>query len=251
MDHSNRMTNFRGVFPGAFTMGNMLCGFLSIVASHSNQLARAAWLIVLAAFVDALDGRVARLSGSTSKFGKELDSLADVISFGLAPAFMIYIAVLDNFEKMVGMVVAVVFIMCGASRLARYNVIADPHRKDAYVGLPIPTAAICISSYVILCLQYFKEIRYPEFLVSMVVALSALMISTVSYDTLPERFDSLENRWRMVGVFVFLVAVLIKPRLMIFPFVALYIALGLLREMWRILTGYRRTRKERTHDPEF
>ena len=95
-------------------MGNLLCGFLSIMASHNGNLARAAWLIILAAFMDALDGRVARLSKSTSKFGQELDSLADIVSFGVAPAFLTLIAVLNDFDAYMGWIVAVFFMMTGA-----------------------------------------------------------------------------------------------------------------------------------------
>ncbi len=251
MDRSSRIASFRGIFPGAFTMGNLLCGFLSIMASHNGNLARAAWLIILAAFLDALDGRVARLSKSTSKFGQELDSLADIVSFGVAPAFLTSISVLNDFDNYMGWIVAVVFMMTGAFRLARYNVISDPHRKARYLGLPIPTAAVTIASYIILCMKYFQDIQYPEYFVTMVIVLSGLMVSTVAYDTLPERFDTTENRLKAVALFVFLIAVVFKPRMMIFPGVALYIVIGVAKEGWRIMAGNtRRIRKERTHDPE-
>ena len=251
MDRSSRIASYRGIFPGAFTMGNLLCGFLSIIAAHNGNLARAAWLIILAAFMDALDGRVARLARSTSKFGQELDSLADIVSFGVAPAFLTLIAVLNDFDAYIGWVVAVFFVMTGAFRLARYNVISDPHRKARYLGLPIPTAAVTIASYIILCMKYFQDIQYPEFFVTMVLALSGLMVSTVAYDTLPEKFDTTENRLKALGVFVFLVAVLIKPRMMIFPGVALYILLGVVKEGWRIMVGSsRRIRKDRSHVAE-
>lgn len=243
------MANFRGIFPGAFTMGNLLCGFLSILSSHNQEPATAAWLIILAGFIDALDGKVARISHSTSKFGTELDSLADVVSFGAAPAFLVHATTLIDFGKWSFMVGAV-FLMCGAFRLARYNVLADPHKKSHFVGLPIPIAAITISSYVILCMRYFGEVQYPEFMVSMVFTLSALMVSTVVYDSLPERFDTSENRWRMLIIFVFCVAVLIKPRMMIFPFMAIYVLSGLIREMWRVMNNSRRTRKDRNRDAQ-
>jgi CDP-diacylglycerol--serine O-phosphatidyltransferase len=221
------------------------------MASHNGSLARAAWLIILAAFLDALDGRVARLSKSTGKFGQELDSLADIVSFGVAPAFLTSISVLNDFDNNMGWIVAVIFMMTGAFRLARYNVISDPHRKARYLGLPIPTAAVAIASYIILCMKYYHEIQYPEFFVTMVIALSGLMVSTVAYDTLPERFDTTENRLKALGIFVFLAAVLVKPRMMIFPGVALYILLGVGKEGWRIMSGgNRRIRKDRSHGTE-
>lgn len=243
MDATSRRERFRGIFPGAFTMGNLLCGFLSIIASHNGEPSRAAWLIVLAAFIDALDGRVARLSRATSKFGKELDSLADIVSFGAAPAFLAFTAILNDYDRW-GFMVGAVYLMAGAFRLARYNVISDPHRKDRYLGLPIPIAAITISSYVILCMYYFGHIRYPEFVVTMVIGCSALMVSTVVYDSLPERLDRRENRWRVVVLFVFCIAVLIKPRLMLFPFMASYVLSGVVREIVRVMRGGRTAAKE-------
>ncbi len=210
-------------------MGNLLCGFLSIISAHNGAPARAAWLVILGAFIDGLDGRVARLSRSTSQFGKELDSLADIVTFGIAPAFLALTASLQSYDRW-GFMVGAVYLMAGAFRLARYNVIADPHRKDQFVGLPIPIAAITICSYVILNMKYFQKVLYPEFLVTIVIGCSALMVSTVTYDSLPERLDRRENRWRLLFIFVFLIALLIKPRLMLFPFMISYVLFGVVRE---------------------
>ncbi len=240
------MANFRGIFPGAFTMANMLCGFFAIISTHHGEVTRAAWLIILAGFIDALDGKVARLARGTSHFGKELDSLADIVSFGLAPAFLVWMACLNDFDRW-GFMPAAVFIMAGAFRLARYNVISDPHAKSHFVGLPIPLAALAICSYIIGSMSLWKEIRYPEFVVTMVIGLSALMISTVIYDSLPERWDRRENRWRIVILIIFLVAMLIKPRLVLFPFLAAYILFGVGREAVRIINNTRRNTRERKH----
>ncbi len=239
MAASRRRDKFKGIFPGAFTMGNLLCGFLAIISAHNGEPARAAWLVILGAFIDGLDGRVARLSGATSQFGKELDSLADVVTFGLAPAFLALAASLQAYDRW-GFMVGAVYLMAGAFRLARYNVVADPHRKDHFVGLPIPIAAITICSYVILNMKYFQEVRYPEFLVTIVIGCSALMVSTVTYDSLPERFDRRENRWRLLFIFVFLIALLIRPRLFLFPFMASYVLFGVVREGIRLFGAARR-----------
>ncbi len=232
------MTNLRGIFPGAFTMGNMLCGFLAILSAQGQNPAAAGWFIILAAFLDALDGKVARLSRGTSRFGKELDSLADIVSFGVAPAILVHSAKLHIFGKWSFMVGAI-FLMAGAFRLARYNVMADPHRKDNFSGLPIPIAAIAIASYTIASLDLFDDICFPQFMLVMVLGCSALMVSQITYDSLPEKFDRKENRWRMVVIFIFLVAVLVSPKLAIFPFVAGYILYGFGRSMHRTLFGRR------------
>lgn len=244
MDDSRKMANFRGIFPGAFTMGNMLCGFFSILSAHNNEPARAAWFVILAAFLDGLDGKVARLSRGTSSFGKELDSLADIVSFGVAPAFLVWSASLGNFDRY-GFMIGAVFMMAGAFRLARYNVMADPHSKAHFVGLPIPIAAITVCSYFIFSLSLWQEIRFPELVVGMMIICSALMVSNVFYDALPERFDRRENRWRMAFILVFLIALLIKPRLALFPFMAAYVLFGVAREAVRIMNNTRRNHREK------
>ncbi len=244
MDDSRKMANFRGIFPGAFTMGNMFCGFLAIISAHNNEPARAAWLVVLAGFIDALDGKVARLARGTSQFGKELDSLADIVSFGVAPAFLIWSASLGNFDRF-GFMIGAVFLMAGAFRLARYNVVSDPHTKSHFIGLPIPLAAITICSYVIMSMSLWQEIRFPELVVSMVIICSALMVSNVIYDSIPERTDRRENRWRILFIFLFLVAFVIKPRLVLFPFVASYVLFGIIREAVRIMNNTRRNNREK------
>jgi CDP-diacylglycerol--serine O-phosphatidyltransferase len=230
------MANLRGVFPGAFTMGNMLCGFLAILSAQAENPTAAAWLIILAAFLDGLDGKVARLSGATSRFGQELDSLADVVSFGIAPAVLLHSAKLHIFGKW-SFIIGAVYLMCGAYRLARYNLIAEPHSKKTFAGLPIPVAAIAIASYMIASVDLFGEVVFPQFLITMVVGCSALMVSSIDYDALPERFDTRENRWRLLAIFIFFVAIVISPKLAIFPSIAIYILYGFGREVYRILQG--------------
>ena len=113
----------RGVYvlPALFTLGNVLCGFLCIDAAHQGRFHAATSLLFLAGILDGLDGRVARLTGSTSAFGEQLDSLADVISFGVAPAILAYQWGLHDFDRL-GLAVSFLFVVCGACRLARFNV---------------------------------------------------------------------------------------------------------------------------------
>src|SRR5512147_1295752 len=121
----------RGFFPGSFTMGNVVCGFLSILSVFQGHITTAAYLILLAAFLDSLDGKVARLSGTTSQFGVELDSLADFLSFGVAPAVIVYATKLNTLGPW-GWIIAVVYIMAAAFRLARFNVLADTDEKKDF-----------------------------------------------------------------------------------------------------------------------
>jgi len=147
------------ILPSLFTVGNMLCGFASVLYALHDQLERAGYLIILAGLLDGLDGRIARLTHSTSEFGKEYDSLADVISFGIAPAVLAFAWGVQFVDTSIaegirshlfraGYFIAFLFLLCGAARLARFNVQknpipknpGNPHRKY-FVGLPIPAAA--------------------------------------------------------------------------------------------------------------
>lgn len=247
------MRDYRGFFPGVFTMGNVVCGFLSILSAFEGSVTTACWFIVLAGFLDALDGRVARLSGTTSQFGVELDSLADFLSFGLAPAVLVHTIKLSSLGKW-GWVISVVFIMAASYRLARYNLLADTEEKKDFLGMPVPLAAFGLVSYVIFSYHLWGELRYDEVLVSMIIGFAFLMVSQVHYDALPEHFSTKWDRVKLAALIVAAVAVLVSPRLMLFPVIAAYILFGLVREAYRLfflgvgkVTGrpYRRRKTDR------
>ncbi|HEY8278810.1 MAG TPA: CDP-diacylglycerol--serine O-phosphatidyltransferase, partial [Bdellovibrionota bacterium] len=156
-DHNEEMRELvrmrkRGMYvyalPNLLTSMNFLLGFLSILSSVEGRYDRAAWAILLASIFDMLDGRVARLTNTTSRFGVEFDSLCDLVSFGIAPAIMMYYSSLKPFGRG-GIVVAVIFGLCGALRLARFNVMAEVLPKSYFQGLPIPMASMTI------CTAYF------------------------------------------------------------------------------------------------
>ena len=149
-------------------MGNVVCGFLSILSSIEGNITAACWFVVLAGFLDALDGKVARLSRTTSQFGVELDSLADFLSFGVGPAVIVYSVKLSALGKW-GWIISIVFIMAAAYRLARFNLMADKEEKKEFVGLPVPAAAFGLVSFVIFSYSLWDQLRYDELLVSMVI----------------------------------------------------------------------------------
>ncbi len=171
----------RGVYvlPALFTVGNLFCGFLSMDATVERQFDLAAGLLFLAAFMDSLDGRVARLAGATSPFGEQLDSLADVLSFGVAPAFLVYHWTLRSYDRL-GLGVAFLFVVCGACRLARFNVQIGVVDKRYFVGLPIPAAAGALGGLIWALHEPPVPALGPVFLVVTVV-LSYLMVSTFKY----------------------------------------------------------------------
>ncbi len=227
------MRNIKGIFPGFFTMGNMLCGFLSILYSFDGDAVHAAWLVILAGFFDALDGKIARFSKSVSQFGTELDSFADLVSFGIAPAVILYSFKLSYLGKW-GWILGFVFILCGAFRLARFNVQAKTEEILYYMGLPIPAAAVTLTGYTLFCYELWGELRYLEVLIAMIVVFSGLMVSGFAYDTFPRfSLNTHKNKIKLLYIFVAFIAVLIKPRLMIFPLGLIYVISGIGREVFQ------------------
>jgi len=188
------------VLPSLLTTGNIVCGFASItfaakglVAQQSEHLAHlslqcfdaSAWLIMLAMVFDALDGKVARLTNSTSEFGEQLDSLADCITFGLAPAFIVKV-MSHRFPPRIGWLISTLFLVCAALRLARFNVETEEGESfhEYFKGLPTPAAAGMIASLVILhndlILKYNTEV-IPFVLPLVALGLAALMISNIPF----------------------------------------------------------------------
>jgi CDP-diacylglycerol--serine O-phosphatidyltransferase len=159
------------------------------VQAFDGNLKNAVWLIVLAAFFDVLDGMMARLTNGSSSFGTELDSLADIVSFGVAPSFILFVFGLRDAGAL-GLVVSALPAICGAVRLARFNVTFDGEKRDYFVGLPIPAAATALMA-VMLSVHgdpWFERLGPSGFsiLVPVVIVLCALMISNIRFDTIPK-----------------------------------------------------------------
>jgi len=232
----------KGIFPGVFTVGNMFCGFVSILHSFDGEPIYAAWMIVLAGFFDVLDGKVARFAGATSRFGVELDSFADLLSFGIAPAVLFYNLRIYPLGKW-GWILGFVFVMCGAFRLARFNLQQSKlDEKLPYMGLPIPTAAITLVSYTLFCNEIWGTLRFPKALITMIIAFSGLMVSGIEYETLPKfSFSDRKTKIKLMYVLVFLVVLIINPRLALFPFGLLYILSGLGKGVYEL---FRAEKKE-------
>jgi CDP-diacylglycerol---serine O-phosphatidyltransferase len=183
----------RGLFvlPTLFTVGNLFCGYLSIWASIRGTFESAAVLVIVAAVLDALDGRIARLTNSTSAFGEEYDSLADLVSFGVAPAVLAYSWGLSDFHR-VGWMASFLFVVCGSMRLARFNIQTKVMDKRYFVGLPIPAAAGVIVSLVLATPDRLIDRVWMSGLLALTIVLSYLMISTIRYRS----FKDLDLRQR-------------------------------------------------------
>ena len=191
----------RGIFllPSLFTIGNMLCGFAAVLATLHGRLALAGWLIVLAGVLDGLDGRIARLTHSTSEFGKEYDSLADVVSFGLAPAILVYQWRLDDLGRS-GLALAFLFLVAGSVRLARFNVQAGKVDRRFFVGLAIPVGAGAVTLPVLLDPSPVAPHGQLVIVGLYVLAISLLMVSTVPYRSFKD--FNLHQRYPTTLVFV-------------------------------------------------
>ena len=228
------MQKYKEIFPGTFTMLNAVCGFISILMTLEGEIINACWFIILAGFLDALDGRVARLSGVSSRFGVELDSLADFLSFGVAPAVLIYSLKLPALGKLGWILISAIYIMAAGYRLAKYNLYAETEEKREFVGLPVPGAALTMIAFVIFCYDIWGQVEYAELVVSMIILFSFLMVSQVQYDTLPEEYGTIYGRMKVLVILIAATAVVLKPRLVLFPVFGLYILFGMSKELYRL-----------------
>jgi CDP-diacylglycerol--serine O-phosphatidyltransferase len=171
------------ILPTLFTVGNLFCGYLSVWNSIRGAFEWAAGLIFIAALLDGLDGRVARMTNTASEFGEEYDSLADVISFGMAPAILLYFWGLSGEPDLrrLGFMASFIFVVCGSMRLARFNIQTHTVNKRYFVGLPIPMAA-AVPASVVLVAPSVDLTRLGFYLVfAMTLVLSYLMVSTIRY----------------------------------------------------------------------
>ncbi len=223
----------RAVIPNFFTILNMFSGFMSILSSADQNFTSAAWLVLLAAIFDTLDGIMARLTRSSSEFGVELDSLSDLVSFGVAPAFMVYKIGLHTLGP-IGTLSSAMLMVFGGLRLARFNVQLVGFDKDYFRGLPIPSSAIVISSFVLLYYdKTFGRLNQDAspFLPFIAIALSLLMVSTVRYDTIP-KFSKRAIRVHRLKFLVFMIGIVIAIVTLgkaLFWLFVLYIVGGLIR----------------------
>lgn len=227
----------RKFIPGILTSGNMFCGFLSISYTFDGNFLTASWLIILAAVFDALDGLIARLTRSYSEFGIEFDSLADVISFGAAPAVLIYIAHFHAIGK-IGIMISFLPLLFGAIRLARFNVNLNTFIKENFIGLPIPIQATALASYLIFSNNIWGTIRFPMLFASYVVFLAFLMVSHLEYEAMP-KFTFREDRrntWKLAVFVAASIAVILFPKVTIFPFTMSFILIGFIRGVVAHLT---------------
>lgn len=223
------LRNKRQVAPNLVTVFNLFLGFFAIVSATQGRFVTAAWLIIVAAICDVLDGKIARAMRGYSEFGVELDSLADVVSFGVAPAIMLYLAQLHHLGAF-GLVISFTQLAAGAIRLARFNTRTTGFTKSHFFeGMPIPSGAILVSSYVLFSYQYWDVVRLPGITVLLVLLVSILMVSTVEFDALPQfsfrhgRRNTIQMLLTLAGI----AAIIFYRGRVFFPLMILFVFLQL------------------------
>ena len=232
----SRMKVSRSIVPSFFTVGNMFCGFYSVIAAFNGKIAMAAWMIFAGAFLDAMDGKVARFTNSSSQFGVEYDSLADVITFGFAPSVLIYMIFMANLD-LVGILFSFLPLLFGSIRLARFNTQLKGFDKSHFSGLPIPIAALTISSFIIFMQYLYQQPdKFPKITFIIILIVSVLMVSTIRYETMPKlNFKgSVKDKFKVVVVIVAAIILVLFPQLVLFPFMLIYILTGIIIWLLRI-----------------
>lgn len=221
-----KLNLFKSFAANTVTSLNIFCGFLSLVFASQDNFMLAAIFIMAAAIFDALDGIVARLLNTSSKFGVELDSLSDVVSFGAAPSFLIYKAFAFQFGN-IGILISSLLLIFGALRLARFNItIQDLNTKSDFTGLPIPLSAITIS---LLIFSFYKDGKIIEpinyFIFPLVLLLSFLMVSKIRYNALPKLKDK-SIKQKLIYILVLLVGIILT--ILSKGYIAFFIFLGVI-----------------------
>jgi CDP-diacylglycerol---serine O-phosphatidyltransferase len=219
----------RGIYilPNLFTTFNMFFGFYAIICSLNEKFSQAAVFIMIAAVFDTLDGKIARATNTTSKFGIEYDSLADLVSFGMAPGLMVYMWALKPLGR-IGWLAAFLFMACGALRLARFNTQSGTTSSDHFVGLPIPAAAGMSATTVLLFTSIgWIETINPILVLVLMYGLSFLMVSTVKYNSFkqPELFKRM-NFNVLVAAILIMILIAAQPAITLFLLGFLYIISG-------------------------
>ncbi len=219
----------KGVYllPNLFTTGSLFAGFYGIIAAMHGDYYVAAWFILVASIFDALDGKVARLTGTTSRFGVEYDSLADLVAFGVAPGLLMYSWALKPFGKL-GWLAAFLYVVCGALRLARFNVQVDTVESKRFLGLPIPAAASMVATCVLLFyhLGGSGTIRKVSVLI-LIYVLALLMVSNVRYYSFKDPELVKRQPFGFLVLLIFLIIVVVaEPEIMLFSLISCYVLSG-------------------------
>ena len=230
------MRNSTRFIPSLFTILNLFCGFLSIIYTAEHNLTQACLFVIYASLFDAVDGIAARFTRTSSRFGVELDSLADLVSFGAAPSFILYRFYFFGLDG-IGIALASLVLLFGAIRLARFNARLVGFDKNYFSGVPVPLAALTIASFFLFYyVAGFSQQSSDIFIYVMTFLLPVLMVSNFKYDTFP-RFTPFEIKKHPVKfIFIFLIIIMIAVTRGegLFAFCLFYLSTGIFRSLVNI-----------------
>lgn len=214
------------ILPNLFTTGSLFAGFYGIVATTNGDFNSAAIWILVSSIFDGLDGKVARLTGTSTKFGVEYDSLADLVAFGVAPGILMYSWALKPFGRL-GWLASFLFVVCGALRLARFNVQVNSVESKRFVGLPIPAAASMVSATVLLFHRFGWGSYKKLAILILIYSLAFLMVSSFRYYSFkdPELIKRQPFAFLVLAILL-LIIIAAEPVMMLFAIFIAYIASG-------------------------
>lgn len=211
----------KGVFivPNSITAASLFCGFYAIIAAMAADFSTAASFILISLVLDTLDGRIARITKTMSKFGSEFDSLSDLVAFGVAPAILAYTWALSSYGK-IGWLLAFLYVVCGALRLARFNVQIGLIESKYFKGLPIPGAAAVIATAVQLYIYLGGEGEFRHvFVLFMIFTLSLLMVSTIRFYSFKDlNYFAKKPLMSLVLIVGIMIVIVAEPHIMLFTF---------------------------------
>jgi CDP-diacylglycerol--serine O-phosphatidyltransferase len=222
------------VVPSLFTLFNLFFGIWSIVLASRGEFYRASWFIVFAGILDSLDGRLARLSKTGTRFGAELDSLVDIVSFGVAPAFLMF---QQHFSLAGGAawIFCYFYVMGAAIRLARFNITQAGHAKSSFIGLPSPAAGMTLAVYypftqTDLYQEALRSLPWNLLLTFLMILLTILMVSNVRYATLPRAgLRSVRGLLGLATILFILIFGILQHDVFFFPLGITYMLYGVVR----------------------
>lgn len=221
------------VLPNLFTAANFFCGFFSIIASIRGEWQNAAIAIIIGAFSDGLDGRIARLTKTQSRFGEEYDSMADLVTFGLSPAILMFQWALAPYGR-IGWLATFMYATCAALRLARFNVMKQGNEKRYFQGCPSPLAAGTVATAVLFYLELGFDAAKDVYMLAIMFLLATAMISTVRYRSFKDLHFQSQQRFAYLFFAILILIILSSaPELLLFPIAVTYVLSGFVFEFTR------------------
>lgn len=233
------------ILPNTITTLSLMLGFLSIIFSIENNFVMAAYAVIIATIFDLLDGRIARLTKSSSAFGAEYDSLADLISFGVAPSILLFQAYLHTFPR-IGWIAGFFFVACSALRLARFGTQQKKEKVCHYFqGLPTPVSAGVVASFILAKNHLLESEPLPLVILISVFILGTTMVSNIQYYSFKHINLRTQKPFRHILFVILLIALIAhRPQMMFFVFFATYTILGILLGLFKKTSHWIHSHKE-------